>query len=453
MKKLITIVFIFCALNSIAATKNLKTLNKCAGGVWVTSKSFKCTDITNASLENGQMSINGGQWQTSTKGLKVGDRLKIRVQSSKLPHDVTMCRLIMGTDTFFLTAKTRDFFIEPKTGEARNINLGISGPDQETIGGPSQNMVKYNLSPNPNRGSAVRNGLIPDIKPLFNAQIRDTEICFGGDGKYYLTGSTGADIWHFNDGVELWVSDDLKKWDYLGLVFSIEKDGTWEKSWKFHHKAVRALWAPEIHYVKGNYFITLSMPPGGRGLLKSSTGKPEGPYVNALGGNNYWPTDIDGSLFEDEDGTVYYLYGGGKIAKVKDDMSGLAEIPVSPVLLDPDTVPSHHSDGCSTRRQCKDIGHEGTCMFKRNGLYYLTAADSYEGRYSSMVAISENIYGPYRLRHEAVPCGGGTGYFKDKEGQWWCSYFGNDTQSPFREMPAIVKVGFRDDGTVYVIKQ
>ena len=68
-----------------------------------------------------------------------------------------------------------------------------------------------------------------------------------------------------------------------------------------------------------------------------------------------------------------------------------------------------------------------------------------------MVAISENIYGPYRWRHEAVPCGGGTGYFKDHNGQWWCSYFGNDSQSPFREMPAIVKVGFMEDGKVHVI--
>lgn len=453
MKKLIITAAVFCAVNSMATTKIIKTAKNCDKEIWVESTDIKCKHATNLSLENGHISINGREWQVSTKGVKVGDILKIRVKSSKLPNDITMCQLTIGTDTMLLAAQTRNFYVEPKTGQARNINLGISGPNQDAIGGPSANAVKYNLSPNPERGSAVRRGLIPDVKPLFNAQVRDTEICLGGDGRYYLTGSTGADIWHFNDGVELWVSDDLKKWDYLGLVFSIEKDGTWEKRWKFHHKATRALWAPEIHYVKGNYFITLSMPPGGRGLLKSSTGKPEGPYVNALGGDCYWPGDIDGSLFEDEDGTVYYLYGGGMIAKMKDDMSGLAEEPIKPILLNPDTVASHHATSCSKRRNCTDIGHEGAFMFKRNGLYYLTAADSYEGRYSSMAAISENIYGPYRMRHEAVPCGGGTGYFKDKEGQWWCSFFGNDSQAPFREKPAIVKVGFRKDGTVYVVKQ
>ena len=341
----------------------------------------------------------------------------------------------------------------------RTVNLGISGPTMEAIGGPSENWVKYNLAENPERGSVVRKGLIPDVKPLFNAQIRDTQICRGHDGHYYLTGSTGADIWHFNDGVELWMSSDLRQWDYLGLVFSIEKDGTWERSWKMHHKPTRAIWAPELHYVseqqkdgtvRKNYFITTSMPPGGRGLLRSTTFLPEGPYENALGGDTHWPGNIDGSLFEDEDGTVYYLYGGGMIARMKPDMSGMAEEPRFPVLLEPDTVASHHAPSCSKRRACNDIGHEGATMFKRNGLYYLTAADAYEGRYSSMVAISENIYGPYRMRHEAVPCGGGTGYFQDHEGQWWCCFFGNDAQAPFREMPAIVRVNFRDDGTVKI---
>jgi hypothetical protein len=64
--------------------------------------------------------------------------------------------------------------------------------------------------------------------------------------------------------------------------------------------------------------------------------------------------------------------------------------------------------------------------------------------------MSENIYGPYHTRHESVPCGGGTGFFQDHAGGWWSSYFGNDTQSPFREKPAIVKVDFDSQGRVIV---
>ena len=326
---------------------------------------------------------------------------------------------------------------------------GISGPGA-TANDTRMRWVTMNRGVT---GSAVKLGLIPEIEPLLDIQVRDTVIRIGGDGMYYLTGSTGEDIWDHNDGVELWRSSDLRKWDYLGLVWSFEKDSTWQRAWRWHRKPVRALWAPELHYVKRlkNYFIALSMPPGDRGLLKSTTGKPEGPYVNALAGDAKLDGDIDASLFEDDDGAVYLVYGGGLIARMKDDMSGLAEAPRKPALLDPDTNPAHHADTCPPNRQCSDIGHEGASLFKRNGTYYLTAADTYEGRYSSMAALSDNIYGPYKWRHEAVPCGGGTNYFQDKQGHWWDCFFGNDNQAPFREKPAIVPIEFDKDGKIHPV--
>ena len=70
-----------------------------------------------------------------------------------------------------------------------------------------------------------------------------------------------------------------------------------------------------------------------------------------------------------------------------------------------------------------------------------------------MAAVSENIYGPYRMRHEAVPCGGGTGYFRDHSGNWWCMFFGNDNQAPFREMPAMIRVDFATDGRIFPARQ
>lgn len=328
----------------------------------------------------------------------------------------------------------------------RSTSLGLSGPSMTAVGGPGAHFLKYNTDPN--AGSAVRNGLMPPIRPLIDAQIRDAVICVGHDGRYYMTGSCGDDIWKQNDGVELWVSADLRSWDYLGLVWSFEKDATWQCEWRYHHHSVRALWAPEIHYVKGNYYITISMPPGDRGLLKSATGRPEGPYVNALAGDGKWDGDIDASLFEDADGTVYVVWGGGWIARMTDDMSGMAEAPRMPLLISPDTLPAHHARSCPGRCGASDIGHEGAYLFRCGDLYYLTAADQYEGRYSSMVAVADNVYGPYRLRHEAVPCSGGTGYFRDHQGNWWCTFFGNDAQAPFREMPAMIRVDFTADGHI-----
>jgi hypothetical protein len=302
-------------------------------------------------------------------------------------------------------------------------------------------------------GSAVTSGILPDISPLIDVQVRDTIICRGGDGNFYLTGSTGENIWAYNRGVELWRSSDLKSWHYLGLIWDLDKEGTWEKSWRdLHGKSCRAIWAPELHFIRNNYYICLSIAPTGISILKSTSGKPTGPYIHAFSPEKPIVNAIDPTLFEDTDGSVYFTYSSAThIVRLKDDLSGYAEseAPRNITLSDPDHTPSHHADRC-TPRGSDDLGTEGAVLFKANGRYYLGAADSYEGRYSTCLAISDNIYGPYHSRHEAVPCAGGTGFFQDHAGGWWTSFFGNDTQSPFREKPAIVKVDFDPTGRVVV---
>lgn len=67
-----------------------------------------------------------------------------------------------------------------------------------------------------------------------------------------------------------------------------------------------------------------------------------------------------------------------------------------------------------------------------------------------LVAVADNIWGPYDRWHETVPCGGGTNFFRDKEGNWWCAFFGNDDDAPWRELPGIVRVEFDKDGKVSV---
>jgi xylan 1,4-beta-xylosidase len=300
-------------------------------------------------------------------------------------------------------------------------------------------------------GSAVKQGLLPPIRPLIDVQVRDTIVCRGGDGCYYMTGSTGENIWAFNDGIELWKSPNLKDWEYLGLVWSIEHEGGWERGWRtLHDKPSRAIWAPELHFLRGNYYICLSMAPSGTSILKSTTGKAEGPYVHAFSPDAPICDGIDATLFEDTDGAVYFTYGSAThIARLNDDLSGFAGPFREISFVEPDHDPRHHSERCN-RRGSNDVGFEGAVLFRAHGTYYLGAADFYEGRYSTCLAMSDHLYGPYRTRHESVPCAGGTGFFQDKHGGWWTSYFGNDDQSPFREKPAIMRVEFAPDGRVRI---
>ena len=304
---------------------------------------------------------------------------------------------------------------------------------------------------------AIDSGLVPPILPCLEVHVRDAVVTLGGDGNYYMTGSTGDNIWAWAKGVELWRSPDLKEWSYVGLVWDIDKEADeWVRQWRAYPneegtQGVRAVWAPEIHYLPRhkNYFICFSMCPEGIGLLKSSTGKPEGPYVNAWAEKDVKVLNgIDPTLFEDEDGTVYMTYtGGGIIYKLKDDLSGFDGEGVRVTLNPADTDPSHHAEKC-VRRGMGDFGHEGAILFKYGGRYYHGGADAYHGRYSSCIGVSDNIYGPYTMRHEPIPCNGGTNFFVDKEGQLWSSYFGNDRQSHFREKFSMVKCKVLDNGMI-----
>jgi hypothetical protein len=69
-----------------------------------------------------------------------------------------------------------------------------------------------------------------------------------------------------------------------------------------------------------------------------------------------------------------------------------------------------------------------------------------------MIATSKNVYGPYTGRYEAVPCNGGTNFFKAKNGDWFTCFFGDDRQAPWREKPGIIKIEFDAEGKISVSK-
>jgi beta-xylosidase len=354
--------------------------------------------------------------------------------------------------------------VPPPFTSAAQYYSGVSGPGTPVTGDGSggwrsgrDGVLYKGANPKPGwkldwdaqgtaTGSAIKAGIFPAVKPLLELHLRDTIIERGGDGFYYMTGSTGDNIWDRNDGVELWRSKDLKKWRYLGLVWSIDKDGTWQKKWYTdrNNHAMRDVWAPEIHYIDGKYYIALCMVQGGTSILVSTSGEATGPYVSALKPDVPLTGGIDATLFQDDDGKIYFTWGrGGTIYQMKSDMSGF-EGEGHPITYE------KPADGSWTSNQ---IASEGASIFKREGKYYLTGAAFYQGRYSSVAAISDTIYGPYKLWHEAVPSGGGGDYFKDSKGNWYCTVFGNDAQVLWREKPGLVRIDFDADGRIKIAQQ
>jgi len=130
--------------------------------------------------------------------------------------------------------------------------------------------------------------------------------------------------------------------------------------------------------------------------MEKVDGEAEGPYVHATTiTDKPFVNGIDPTLFQDDDGKVYFTYAGAtRIALMKDDMSDIAKPYHQIVLQNPDHDPTHHAARCEGLGM-NDLGTEGAVLFKANGKYYLGAADDYQGRYSSCVARADNIYGPY----------------------------------------------------------
>ena len=291
---------------------------------------------------------------------------------------------------------------------------------------------------------------LPPLKPIVDVPMRDPNICLGPDGTYYLIGTTG-DFFRANDGIEMWKSKDLVQWEHVGFIWTFVKDANdWQKG-KLSADGTRTpkpLWAPELHYIKGHWYVAYCIAQLGCGVLKSTTDKPEGPYID-LHPNGPIPDarHYDTSLFEDADGKVYFLAAHGWIARMKDDLSDLAE-PLRHVTMAPN-CPWHE--------------FEGPWMMKLNGRYYLFVAQGsshdkdgeragrdLKSSYDVWAMSAPTPYGPFGNRHLAFPYAGHNTVFQGSDGRWWSTWGTSDRKQsvglPFYEKPAIIPIEMDSEG-------
>ncbi len=284
------------------------------------------------------------------------------------------------------------------------------------------------------------------VSPLFDTPLRDTAVTRGPDGVYYLTGTSGTPRgdgtidFAVNDGIYVWSSPDLENWTPMGKVAGLQQNKARQGDLGLLRTAAgesefKGLIAPELHFAKGTWWLTYALRPQGTGLLESTSRRPEGPYEDV----GLITTDgQDASLFVDDDQTVYWVFAGGWIARMRDDMTGLAE---EPRLLRP-------FDGSETVNgpggQALQVGTGGAFLFRRDGKYHLLAAGIH-GRigvpcYDTFVAVGDSVYGPYGPRLLAVAHGGQATMFEGPDGQWYSTFNGVDSRAALRDRPAIVPV-------------
>jgi hypothetical protein len=332
-------------------------------------------------------------------------------------------------------------------------------------------------TPEPRKG---RNRLMP----LFDLPMQDVSVCKGGDDAWYLAGTVASKVsgvsvqagkvsgvsvqvsggavpetrnpkpetsvpkpdFCNNDGIYLWRSTDLDIWIPLGKVWDIEKDGSaWAKQYRIpgdnplRDDFCRGVTAPEIHFIKGTYYLAYSMNGRGTGLLKSTSGKAEGPYEDAGRVTAIGETP---SIFDDN-GSIHWLFGKGLQMAPIDLARGTLTGAVTDVLP--------RLDICANSNWNVGMSYwdvTGPHLFayfdndskaRRYALSFSAVTQVYErANRDTLMAVSDSRDGIFRSGMRMIPHGGQTTVFTGSKGEFCATFSGADPSAVFRDRPSIV---------------
>ena len=211
--------------------------------------------------------------------------------------------------------------------------------------------------------------------PMLWADVPDPDIIRVGD-TFYLVSTT----MHLMPGAPVMASKDLKNWETVGYIFDKLTDspkydllegtaygrGQWATSLKYHNGKFYALLAPNEQGAMGDTYIF-------------TADKAEGPWKILSRMRHFH----DCSLFFDDDGRVYVIYGTGELMELKPDLSDVIEGTHQRIF----------------QKEADETGLlEGSRVIKHNGKYYLLMISHVyaPGKHRREVCYrADDIHGPY----------------------------------------------------------
>ncbi|CAH1200262.1 hypothetical protein PAECIP111891_01609 [Paenibacillus allorhizoplanae] len=229
-----------------------------------------------------------------------------------------------------------------------------------------------------------------DGHQVLPGQFADPDLVKFGD-RYYLYPTTdGFDGWSGTQ-FRAFSSDDLKIWRDEGIILDL---ATEDVPW-----TIGSAWAPAIAFRNDNYYYYFcgKTKSGSHAIGVAVAKTPVGPFraqpeplismeqMKRLG--IPMSLTIDPSIYVEDDGTAYLLFGNGNptIVRLSDDMISIAE----------DTM--RNVDGLHDFR-------EAVTVLKRGGLYHFTWScdDTGSEDYHVNYGTAEQLYGPVTFHYPVL---------------------------------------------------
>ncbi|QDH81066.1 family 43 glycosylhydrolase [Echinicola soli] len=213
----------------------------------------------------------------------------------------------------------------------------------------------------------------------------------------YTSHDENGSTWFTMNDWKLYTTEDMINWTDHGAVLSY-KDFSWGKM---------NAWAPQCIEREGKFYmyVPITSHENKNGIGVAVADSPYGPFFDPLGKPLIYNSmaDIDPTVFVDDDGQAYLIWGNPVCYYVKlneDMISYQGEIQQFPTT----TEAFGKREGDPKRPTTYE---EGPWMYKRNGLYYLLFAAGPLPEHIGY-STSEHPTGPWEYRGVLMPTEGGS---------------------------------------------
>jgi beta-xylosidase len=267
--------------------------------------------------------------------------------------------------------------------------------------------------------------------PIIFADVPDISIIRVGNN-YYMSSTT----MHMSPGVPIMKSSDLVNWKLVSYAYDTLANVDALNLVNGKSTYGRGSWASSLRFHNGTYYVSTFAQTTGKTYIYSTKNIEKGPWKQV----SFSPSFHDHSLFFDDDGKVYMLYGAGKLnlVELNDDVSGIKPGGINQVAIENASEPSQ----VAGRRG--GLPAEGSQLHKINGKYYLFNITWPPGGMRTVVIHrADKLTGPWEGRIGLQDKGVAQGGLIDMPNGVWYAYLFRDFGSVGR-IPYLVPVKWEE---------